>query len=351
MSDIITIPGAIDLHVHLREPGTNPAETIKSGTLAAAAGGYVLVCDMPNNPGNPTWILESVKEKQRIITKDAAIEVLVYAGAQPESQNLDELPKMAKQCVGLKLYGAPTTGNERDYEAEEFAAIIETWHKAAPKKPIMLHAGSGNLSGFIQLIAKKYNHPLHICHVNSAVAVELIKKAKQEELPVTCGVCPHHLLMSSHDEKSRGWFARMQPPLAHQIEAEKLFDHLVNGDIDVVETDHAPHLAENKWLAERENPSGMHDGGNRTCYGVPGIEFALPLLFYQMKRGRISLERIVEATSIKPAKIIGIEPPKKEITWEMTEYRINDDDVASASGWTPYNGMMAVGKVKSMGMK
>jgi dihydroorotase len=342
--ETITIPGAVDLHVHLREPGDNKSETIASGTKAAHAGGYVLVCDMPNNPGRPTWTHQRVKEKKEIIDKTAQIQVMIYAGAQPESDNLTELPKMAQQCVGLKLYGAPTTGNENDYKAEQFEEIIKIWHESAPRKPIMLHAGADNLEPFIELIANKYKHPLHICHVHSVSDVKLVQKAKTKKLAVTCGVCPHHLFMTSHDERTRGWFARMKPPLTMQTEVEQLFDYLVEGQIDVLETDHAPHSEETKWQIENDNPHGIHEG-HKTCYGVPGIEFALPLLFYQMKCGRISLDRIIEITSAKPIEIIGVKLPSKKVSWKMTEYRISGADVVSGSGWTPYEGMIAVGKV------
>lgn len=344
----ITIPGAVDLHVHFREPGDNKAETIASGSMAALMGGYSLVCDMPNNPGNPTWTFERLNKKQSIIARTSHIPMATYAGAQPESDNLNELAEMAKTAVGLKLYGAATTGNHKDYEPEEFDEIIRTWHKVTPNKPIMLHSGKDNLANFIDMIAKKHGHQLHICHINSAENAALAVKAKKDRLNVTSGVCPHHFLKSSHHVVSEGWFTRMQPPLLHQDEAEELFRLFVAGDIDILETDHAPHSLEDKWAAEHENPEAIHDPNHRTCFGVPGIEFALPLLFYQMERGRISLERIVEATSTVPAQIIGIKlSPETKVTWKMIEYRIADEHPKglSGSGWTPYLNNLALGKV------
>jgi dihydroorotase len=102
----ITVPGAIDLHVHFREPGDNKAETIRTGSKAALLGGYVLVCDMPNNPGNPMWTLERLEQKKKIIEKTSYIPIGIYAGSQPESDNLEELNLMAEHAIGLKLYGA-----------------------------------------------------------------------------------------------------------------------------------------------------------------------------------------------------------------------------------------------------
>jgi dihydroorotase len=347
MSKTITIPGAVDLHVHFREPGNNKAETIRSGSKAALLGGYVFVCDMPNNPGNPTWTEEKMLEKQGAIKRSSYIPMATYAGAQPESDNLLELPKMAGKSIGLKLYGAPTTGNEKDYTALDFVEIVKLWHEIAPKKPIMLHAGKNNLEDMIRLVARDHDHHIHICHVNSVRDVKIVNKFKKRGCPVSCGVCPHHLVKSSFDTSSEGWFARMQPPLAHQDEADELLDMLASGMIDVVETDHAPHPEENKWKAEVENPEGTHEPGQAACFGVPGIEFALPLLFYQMKRGRLTLEQIIEATSIKPAKIAGVKlSPRTKVTWRMDEYRIGEEypKGMSGSGWTPFMDKLAVGK-------
>ncbi len=351
MADTLTIPGVVDLHVHFREPGDNKAETIKSGSQAALLGGYVLVCDMPNNPGNPTWSLERLSKKQAIITRSSYIPMAAYAGSQPDSNNLEELAAMAPQAIGLKLYGAATTGNHVDYEPEDFAAIVKQWHKVAPHKPIMLHSGKDNLQGFIDLIAGSNSHPLHVCHIFSLAHAKLAIKAKKSGLSVTSAVCPHHLFKSSHHATTEGWFARMQPPLLHQDEAEELFKLFAAGKIDILETDHAPHLLQNKWAAEHENPEGIHDPGHLTCYGVPGIEFALPLLFYQMQKGRISLERIVEATSTKPAEVIGVKLSRGTmVTWKMDAYRIGEQypKGLSGSGWTPYLNNIAVGRVETV---
>lgn len=350
MTKTITLPGAIDLHVHLREPSNNKAETIASGTKAALTGGYALICDMPNNPGMPTWTAERLKDKQERINKSAYIPVGAYAGAQPESDNLDELTEMAKTAIGLKLYGSPNVSNYQDYKVEEFKNIATTWHRQAPNKPILFHRGESNLEEVILLIAGEIRHPLHICHVNSTDEVKIVVAAKKKGLAVTCGICPHHLFKTSHDSVSEGWFARMLPPLARQDETEKLFKLFVNGDIDILESDHAPHSPEAKWKAEKENPAVVHGPKETTCFGVPGIEFAIPLLLYQFNRGRISAQRLIDATSTKPAEIIGVKLlPKTEATWDLEEYRIGDSPLElSGSGWTPYLGKIAGGRVKSV---
>lgn len=347
--EIIHTPGLVDLHVHLREPSSNKSETIESGTRAALLGGYALVADMPNNPGNPTWSEKAMLEKHSIAISDSFIPIGFYAGWQPETnEELTELSKMSHLAVGLKLYGAPTTGNDKDYQASDFLPAVSLWHEVAPDKPIMFHAGKENLKDMINLVARKFGHALHVCHVNDPKEVLAVKKAKDSDLPVTCGVCPHHLLKTSHDTRSEGWFARMQPPLAQQADAEKLMDHLAKGDIDVIETDHAPHPEGNKWQAEMENPGGVHDPDHTTCFGVPGIEYVASLMFYQAKRGLISMERLVDAMSTKPAQILGVNLSRRtRMTWDMEEYRIDDQaySVQSEAGWTPYLGKLAVGKL------
>ncbi|OGL35285.1 hypothetical protein A3F65_01450 [Candidatus Saccharibacteria bacterium RIFCSPHIGHO2_12_FULL_47_16b] len=345
----ITIPAAVDLHVHFREPSTNKAETIDSGSKAAALGGYGLVCDMPNNPGNPTWTMEKLTAKQAIIKKSSYIPIATYTGSQPESDNLAELPKMAAKSIGLKLYGAATTGNFVDYDPAAFDKIVAAWHKAASAKPIMLHSGKDNLAEFISLITGRHSHPLHICHVNSAADVKLVEQARETGAKISCGVCPHHIFKSESDVRTQGWFARMQPPLVDEDSAAELFKLFATGEIDVLETDHAPHLTVDKWAAELENPDAIHDPNHRTCFGVPGIEFALPLLFYQMSRGRINLDRIIDATSKKPAKIIGVKlSPTTKVTWRLEKYRVGDKypKGLSGSGWTPYMNNLAVGIVE-----
>lgn len=345
-SETMTMPGAVDLHVHFRETGDNKSETIKSGSRAALLGGYAMVCDMPNNPGHETWSLERAQEKHEIIRRDSFIPIGIWAGSQPDSRcdNIGELAKMAPLSVGLKSYGAVTTGNETDYSPDDFREIWKEWHRVAPHKPIALHAGADNLEEFIWL-AEELRHPLHVCHVNNPADVELVEKARIRDAKISCGVCPHHLFKTSHDELTQGAFAQMKPPLAEQYEAERLFEYLIDGSIDIIETDHAPHPYSKKREAEE-------DSG--TCFGVPGIEFAIPLLLYQARKGRISYERIEEVTSTKPAEIIGVKISDGTIVeWELSEYRIEDeeDQVVSGAGWTPYLGMLAVGTVRNSAIK
>lgn len=343
----MVLPGFVDLHTHLREPGNNHAETIASGTRAALLGGYAFIGDMPNNPGRPTWSAERVEEKHAIAHNDAYIPVTFHAGSQPVSDNISELEEMALLCLLLKLYGGATTGTPRDYAATDFRDSVQEWHRVAPQQPIGFHPGKENLEDMIGMVAGDFQHPLHIHHVHSSEQVKLIQAAKQRDWPVTSEVTPHHLLKTSHDVRSEGWFARMQPPLAEQAEAEELMHYLANGDIEMVATDHAPHSADSKYQAEKNNPEGLSDEEHTTCWGVPGIEFAASLMFYQAKRGFISMERLVDAMSTKPAELLGVKlNPRSRVEWDMREYRIGyDDDAESLARWTPFLGKMAIGEI------
>jgi dihydroorotase len=346
MAERLTLPGFVDVHVHLREPGDNTSETIANGTRAAMLGGYVMVCDMPNNPGNPTWTVGRLDEKIAIAERGAAIPTYFYAGSQPESNNLEELGGMAEKAVGLKLYGAPTTGNDRDYTARDFEPTVAEWHRVAPDLPILLHAGKDNLEDMIELVADKYKHRMHICHVNDPHEVEVKNQARSRGLDVTCGVCPHHLFKTSHDVIGQGWFARMQPPLATQIKSERLWKQLADGDIEIVESDYAPHSTESKMAAEQENPTGIHDPHHRTCFGVPGIENIGPMMLRQAKLGTISMERLIDAMHAQPLAMLGRTiDDDTGVTWEMGTYRIGEKDILSGSGWTPYIGALATGRV------
>jgi dihydroorotase len=335
-------PGAIDLHVHLREPGTNTAENIESGTRAALMGGFVLVADMPNNPGAPVHSLSALIAKHVIAEQKAWIPTAFYAGAQPETYQPGSLTEMAPHAIGLKLYGDPTTGNDNTYEAADFQEIVKEWHAAAPSKPIMFHAGRENLHAMLGLVAQDTNHPMHICHVNDAHQIRLANEFKAKGAQVTTGVTPHHILKTSHDRMTQGVFAEMMPPLVDQTEAEQLMDLLARGEIDVIETDFAPHSVEAKYEAE-------HSGGK--CFGVPGIEHVLPLMFYQMRQGRISEQRLLDAVYAKPAAILGTRiDGATEVWWNDDDgaYRIGESDVQAQCGWSPYMGMLAIGRVESV---
>ena len=337
LPETFRLPGAIDIHVHLREPSDNKSETIESGTLAARFGGWAAVVDMPNNPGNPTWTWDALFEKQTLIRHTANVPTATWAGSQPNSNNIGQLEFMLPFCVGTKFYAAQTTGNHIDYEAGDFEEIADELMELDINKPIALHAGKDNLEDFIGVVAQDRGMKLHVCHVNDPEDVEIISEAKHDDLKVTCGVCPHHLLMNDEDVKRLNSYAMMQPPLARKHDREKLVHQFNNGEIDIIETDHAPHSIEAKEAANH---------GHVECFGVPSLEFALPLLLRECHEGRMDFDRFVEGISRKPAGIIGVEVTSNSYTkWRREEFEITREDVVSACNWTPYVGQRALGRL------
>jgi len=310
-------------------------------------GGWAAGFDMPNNPGHHTNSVERLEEKHDLYRAKSLIPLGAYAGAQPEYNNEDQLPEMIKKAAGTKFYSSPTTGMTQKHGARDFEPQVAILHQADPRKPIMVHASPHNVEDFIGLVAVDYEHPLHICHVNNPADVIVINKYKNRGHPVTCGVCVHHLVLDTLDAETRGPFAEMVPPLAREIDAEQLMFDLADGAIDVIETDHAPHSYEAKMATEED---GAH------CSGVPSAQHSLPVLFYRAKRdsqkgagkGRLTMERIADGASTQPKRIMGLRFSKNtKVTWNMETWRIEREDwhVESGAGWTPFLGMLAVGKV------
>lgn len=331
-------PPFVDIHTHFREPSpSNKAETFRNGTQAALESGILVTADMPNTPKHETWSEERVLEKASLIDLYARGFVMVHAGGQPESDNIGEFARMALFTAGFKGYGGKTTNNTREYEAEDFREGVAEWNRVAPNSPYIFHAGKENLEDMIHLVAGEFGHHLHVAHVNHPNQVRMVKRYKEMGLPVTCGITPHHLLMDTHDEITKGKFAEMMPRLAHQDDAEELIRMLANGDIDIIETDYAPHTKDAKLQAEIDEAD---------CFGEPGIEHVAGQLFYQVHKGRLPLERLVDAFSTKPAKLLGITiDPKVLVSWNMDMHVVEERSVLSGAGWSPYVGNLAVGSV------
>ncbi len=351
MSELINIPGGfVDLHTHAREPSTtNRIETFESVSKAAIEGGFVEFNDMPNTPGRETWTLDRVFEKRDRGNNGSLLPFGIYYGSQPSSDNIGQIQLMAPHVIGGKGYMGPTTSNPFDLEPKEFVPVWREHKLYLPDKPYMLHAGNNNLEEAIARPAGDFDIKVHVCHIHTMEEVGIVLDAKKKygEDRISSEVCAHHMTLTSHDTETRGWLARMMPELVHQDEAEGLLERLSRGDIDAVATDHAPHPPAAKWNAEDKNPEADPADHDNTCYGVPSIELAARVLFYQVKRNKISRERAIDALSTQPARILGIEfDPNTYVTWDMS-YRkeIDKSDAKSGAGTTPFAGMIAVGKV------
>jgi dihydroorotase len=344
MSEIVRYPVFVDPHVHFREPGTNMAESISSGSHAAVMGGYGYVFDMPNNPGKPTWTTERVLEKHALAHGDSYVHMGFYAGWQPDNNvSLDEFAVMSSFIIGKKDYLTRTTANDRVWEVDDFMGSIRAFHQYTPDKPNMVHPDNiDQVEKYMVDVAKGMNHPVHICHVNDPAVARMVAGFRDDGYPASSGVTPHHLTKTSHDVHTHGKFAEMMPPLADQVDCDELLYLLDQGVIDVVETDHAPHSYDAKMQAE-------HEGGD--CFGVPGVESAFPILRYQVRRGRLSEDRLVDAMSTRPAKIMGVKIDSTSYSeWDLKTFRIDmeKEQVTSAAGWSPYLGNMATGRLVRM---
>ncbi len=322
---LFTLPGLIDPHVHFRTPGQTHKEDFFTGTSAALAGGYTTVIDMPNNLQLITTE-ERLKEKIALAKEQAVGDIGFYFGSLGE--NFAEFRKVQNKVLGLKIYLNQTTGG---FIVDEnvFRKICEAWPK---QHPILVHAEADVIAQIIE-IAHETRQKLHIAHVSSEDELQTIITAKEKGQLVTCGVTPHHLFLTSDDEKYLGSFAKMKPTLKSKKDVAFLWKHLKS--IDIIESDHAPHTKEEK-LSEI------------SPFGVPGLETTLPLLLTSMHQRKIMLEGIIQLCFTNPSKIFGIKQDKEtKIEIDSTqEWELKNENLFTKCKWSPFNGWKMKGKVK-----
>jgi len=324
---MITLPGLIDIHVHLRTPGQQHKEDFLTGTSAALAGGFTVVCDMPNNQ-QPVTSLERLEEKMKIAEQQIVCDTGFYFGSL--GGNLEEFEKVKDKVFGIKLYLNITTGNFL-IDEEKLIKIYESWPS---NQPILLHCEGETLPMALRVI-KKTGKKTHICHVSSKEELSQIMQGKDEGLDITCGVTPHHLFLTEDDAKRLGPLGLMKPFLKKQEDLDFLCHYL--DKIDLIESDHAPHTKEEKEL---DNPP----------FGVPGLETTLPLLLTAAAEGKLTIEDITRLCHTNPAQIFNIptdENTKVEVD-ENEEYEIKQEDLKTKCGWSPFAGRKVKGKVKTV---
>ena len=331
MSKIVRLPGLIDVHTHLREPGAIQKEDFATGTKAAIAGGYTTILDMPNNP-IPTVSKEALEQKINLATGRIYSDLGFHFGATPTSyQYFDQVKD---QVFGFKVYMNHTTG---DLLMEDEKALKDVFSKWPKGKVIMVHAEGETLKKAINL-AKKYHKKLHVCHISLKQEIEDIKQAKQEGINISCEVSCHHLFLTDHDVKRLGPYGMMRPPLSSKEDQEALWDNL--DYIDMIASDHAPHTK-----AEKATPG-------KIVNGVPGLEISLPLLLNAVSEGKLSLEKVIALTSTNPRKVFNIPDQDSEVEVDLDElYTINHKQLFTKCGWTPFEGMEVKGKVKKVTLR
>lgn len=327
MQNLIKLPGLVDVHVHLREPGATHKEDFETGTRAAAAGGYTQVLDMPNN-NPPTVTPSDLKEKIKRTRGRIYCDVGFNFGATAASTKF--FSKVSHEVFGLKVYMNQTTGPLLIEKSKDCELIFKSWDSPLP---IMVHAEGETVEVAIKL-AKKYQKALHVCHV-TAGQLKPIQKAKADGLNITSEVTPHHLFLTKDDQKRLGPFALMKPPLLSKKDQDNLWDSL--DKIDMISTDHAPHTLEEK---KAEAPP----------FGVPGLETTLPLMLMSVAKGRLTINRLIEMTSINPRRIFKL--PLQPDTFVLVDfsktYKIGKKKLFTKCGWTPFKGMTGRGEIKKV---
>ena len=319
LNGLHVFPGFVDVHVHLREPGFSYKETIASGTKACARGGYTTVCAMPNlNPAPDSD--EHLRAQEEIIARDAVIRVLPYASitlGQKGEGELTDMAALANRVAGFSDDGRGVKDEDAMRQAmircKEAGSIIAAHCEDVSLIPAggAIHDGTfarehgipgipsesewGPIARDIRL-ARETGCRYHVCHVSCKESVALIRQAKAEGVDITCETGPHYLLLCQDDLRDEGRF-KMNPPLRNADDRAALLAGLLDGTIDVLATDHAPHSAEEKSKGLRSS-----------LMGVVGIETAFPLLYTQLvETGKVPLKRVVEMLTDAPRKRFGLE--------------------------------------------
>lgn len=326
---ITRLPGLIDVHVHLREPGAIHKEDWDTGTAAALAGGFTAVLSMPNtNPPITSQI--SLENTLSLAKTKSRCDYAQYVGGT--AANTAGLARLAPNVAGLKLYLDQTFGDLKMDDMTAWATHFSAWPKNAP---LCVHAEGKTMAAAI-LLAQIHKRPIHICHVSRREEILLIRAAKQSGIQVTCEVCPHHLFLCQDDIASIGsGRAEVRPRLATKADRDALWANL--DVVDCFATDHAPHT-----LAEKDGPNPPP--------GFPGLETILPLLLSAVKDGRLTMQDIVARLHDNPQRIFKLpDQPMSYIEIDPdSQYEILAVEQHTRCGWTPFEGWKGTGRVKSV---
>eukprot|EP00092_Neocalanus_flemingeri_P024222 GFUD01026270.1.p1 GENE.GFUD01026270.1~~GFUD01026270.1.p1 ORF type:complete len:2226 (-),score=685.36 GFUD01026270.1:76-6753(-) len=324
---IVRLPGLIDTHVHLREPGAVHKEDLSTGTAAALAGGVTMVCPMPNT--NPSIVDETTLSLVKELARNKAYcDYAIMIGASAD--NFDKIPALSSQVAGLKMYLNDTFTTLRMDSVSDWIKHFEHWPRNAP---LCVHA-EGRTTAAAILLATLHDRPLHVCHVARREEIEVIKIAKARGLPITCEVCPHHLFLCEDDIERLGENkAQVRPMLVSKDDQQALWDNM--DIIDCIATDHAPHT-----LAEKTS--------SKPPPGFPGLETMLPLMLTAVNDGRLTLEDLEQKMHHNQRRIFGLpEQPDTYIEVDMDqEWTIADKPLHSKAGWTPFAGMKVKGALR-----
>ena len=348
-------PGFCDVHVHFREPGFSYKETVATGSAAAARGGYTAVCTMANLNPVPDSV-QHLAQQLTLIEQQATIHVYPYGAITvgERGEVLADLEGMAKDVAGFSDDGRGVQGEDMMREAMKRAKALgrvivahcevnELLHggyihdgeyaKAHGHKGICSESEYAQIARDLRLV-EETGCAYHVCHVSAKESVALIRDAKRRGLDVTCETAPHYLVMDDSDLQEHGRF-KMNPPLRGAADREALLEGLIDGTVDCIATDHAPHSAE-------EKAKGLAG----SAFGVVGLETAFPVLYtYLVKTGKVALSRIVDALAVAPRKRFGLPFGNDFSVWELEHAETVDPDKFLSKGRaTPFEGCTLYGK-------
>ncbi|MDE0200549.1 MAG: amidohydrolase family protein [Caldilineaceae bacterium] len=369
----LRLPGLVDAHVHLREPGYIQKEDLHSGTCAALAGGVTTVLDMPNTVP-PTSTPANFQEKVRLAEEKAVCDVGLFVGATVADG--DAYLPVASQACGLKIYVNETFGSLRIEELGLLHRLFRTWAQRADELdgwrraatntgnrrnspvqaaastlgPVAVHAEELMVPVCLTL-SHLYHVPLHIVHVSRRSEIELIRVAKEKGIPVTCEATPHHLFLTEEDYDRGGNRFDMRPKLAAPDDVAALWENL--DIIDIFATDHAPHTFSEKGMLSPGEIEREHESGGSThtpMPGVPGVETMLPLLLTAVDAGRLELDDLLLRCVDSPRRIYGLaEQPQTWVEVDLDKsYELDDAGMRTRSGWTPFAGRPVKGRVEKV---
>ena len=348
-------PGFCDVHVHFREPGFSYKETISSGSLAAARGGYSAVCTMPNlNPVPDS--AKTLKMQTDIIEKDSVIDVYPY-GAITKCQmgnELSDMEDMAENVIAFSDDGKGIQSAEMMLLAMEKAKSLGKmivahcednsllrggyihdgeYAKLHGHKGICSESEFGQIARDIELV-KKTGVKYHVCHISTKESVDIIRQAKKDGVDITCETAPHYLILNDMDLKEEGRF-KMNPPLRSEEDRLALIEGIKDGTIDMIATDHAPHSTEEKAK-----------GLEKSAFGIVGIETAFPLMYtYFVKTGIIGVDKLINLMSVNPRKRFNIPLGGSFTVWDLNkEYKIDPNEFLSMGRATPFEGAEVFGE-------
>ncbi len=351
----VILPGFCDVHVHLREPGFSYKETIASGTAASARGGFTAVCSMPNLNPTPDS-RENLERQLEIIRRDASIAVFPYGTITKgeAGETLADLEDMAEYVCGFSDDGRGVQSEEMMLAAMERAKALGKMIVAHCEDNSLLRGGYIHDGEYARAhghrgicsesewrpierdmeLVRKSGCAYHVCHVSTKESVEVIRRAKTEGLNVTCETGPHYLLLDDSHLQENGRF-KMNPPLRSPEDREAMLRGLLDGTVDMIATDHAPH-------SDEEKSRGLE----KSAMGVVGIETCFPLLYTNLvKTGIISIERLTELMSTVPRERFNIKTDPGFTVFKLDEkYKIDPKDFLSKGKATPFEGDEVYGR-------